>query len=65
MAEKTRGPRQLVVETARWLNGERDPEPAIILTAETLRFMPRSGQPRIDPGFERELQLSLPPFEID
>ncbi len=63
--EKTLGPRQLVVETARWLNGERDPEPAIMLTAEALEFMPRSGQPHIDPDFEWELLLRIPPFEMD
>ena len=60
----THGPRPLVVETARWLNGERDPEPATMFTAEALGFRPQSGQPHIDTDFLNELMLNLPPFEM-
>ena len=53
----------MVVRTARWLSGERDPEPATMLVAEVLRFRERSGQPHIDTDSLNELMLELPAFE--
>ena len=62
--QETRGPWRLVVETAHWLNGERDPEPATMLVAEVLGFRTRSGGPHIDGDFLNDLMLNLPPFEM-
>ena len=63
--KKTRGSKHMIVETARWLNGERDPEPATMLVAEVLQFRERSGEPHIDTDFLNELMLDLPAFQRD
>ena len=59
----TQGPKALAVEVARWLNGEREPEPAILLAAERLGFI-TPLQPYIDVKFLLELINTLPPFEL-
>lgn len=59
----TRGPKALPVEVARWLNGEREPEPAILLAADWLGYN-TPLEPYIDADFLRELTDSLPPFEL-
>ena len=61
----TRGPRPMVVETARWLNGERDPEPATILVAHAVELVKTPIEKHIDPNFLNELDQTLPHFYVD
>ena len=62
--QKTDGPRPLAVETARWLNGEREPEPAITMVAARLGYIGEGPEPAIDPAFLAELTYTLPPLEF-
>ena len=62
--EQTHGSRHMIIETARWLNGERDPEPATMLVAENLGFRNRSVEPHIDTYFLNRLMLMLPAMEL-
>ena len=62
--EQTHGSRHMIIETARWLNGERDPEPATMLVAEGLELRNRSVEPHIDPDFLHRLTLMLPAIEL-
>ena len=59
--EETLGPKEMVVEVARWLNGERDPAPAVLMAAERLGFVGLMAAP-IDASFLAELTTSLPPL---
>ena len=59
----TLGPKALPVEVARWLNGEREPEPAILLAADWLGYN-TPLEPYIDADFLRELTASLSPLEF-
>ena len=60
--QETRGPRELVVETARWLNGARDVEPALVTVAQRLGFIPEGEHPAVDVGYLTELTRALPPL---
>lgn len=60
--EATNGPKELVVETARWLNGERDHEPSILMVAERLSYITTWGEPAIDPHYLARLTRILPPL---
>ena len=62
--EQTHGSRHMIIETARWLNGERDPDPATMLVAEGLRLSNQSVEPHIDPDFLHRLTLILPAIEL-
>ena len=62
--DETRGPRELVVETARWLNGARDLEPALVTVAQRLGFIPEGEHPAVDVGYLTELTRTLPPLEF-
>ena len=55
--QQTHGSRHMIIETARWLNGERDPEPATMLVAEGLGLRNRSVEPHIDTDFLNRLTL--------
>ena len=59
--EETLGPKEMVVEVARWLNGERDPAPAVLMAAERLGFVGLMAA-AIDASFLAELTTSLPPL---
>ena len=61
--QQTHGSRHMIIETARWLNGERGPEPATVLVAEVLGFRNRSVEPHIDTDFLNRLMLNLPAYE--
>ena len=63
--EATDGPKALVVETARWLNGERGPEPYITMVADRLGYIMRWGKPDIDTHYLTELTHTLPPLVFD
>lgn len=56
----TKIPKEPVLETASYLLGEREPEPAIFLIAEKLGFTSMWREPHIDPAFLRELTDTLP-----
>lgn len=58
----TRAPNEHVVETAQYLLGEREPEPAISLIAERLGYISMWREPHIDQAFLRELTDTLPPL---
>ena len=60
----TSGPKPLVVETARWLNGERNPEPAIRMVAERMGYIAAGPKPTIDQAFLAELTYTLPALEL-
>ena len=62
--QKTGGPKRLVVETARWLNGEREPEPAITMVAARMGYIAEGPVPAIDPAFLAKLTATLPPLEF-
>ena len=56
--QKTRAPKELVLETAAFLMGEREAEPALTLAAERLGFISIRGEwpnRHIDPDFLAEL----------
>ena len=59
----SKAPLELVKETAKFLSGEREPEPAITLIAERLGFISPQQAPHIDPAFLSELTDHLPPLE--
>ena len=61
---KTQGPKPLAVEVARYLNGERDPEPAVMMAAEKLGFISLTA-PAIDPDYLTELTNILPPLSCE
>ena len=61
----TNGPTELVVETARWLNGEREPEPYITMVADRLGYIATWGKPDIDLPYLAELTSALPPLVFD
>ena len=63
--EATYGQKPLVVETARWLNGERGPEPYITMVADRLGYISTWGKLDIDPYFVAELTRTLPPLVFD
>ena len=62
--EATNGPKALVVETARWLKGERDHEPSILMVAERLAYINTWGEPAIDPHYLAKHTSNLPPLEF-
>ena len=53
-----------MVEVARWLKGEREPEPAIMMVAARLGYIAEGPVPTIDPAFLSELTATLPPLEF-
>ena len=57
----TRGPKAMPIEVARWLNGERNPEPAIVMAAEHFGFI-CTLEPAIELDFLHELTSFLPPL---
>ena len=59
----TSGPKALPVELARWLNGERESEPAILLAADRLGYNTPLG-PHVDAHFLRELTAPLGSLEL-
>lgn len=61
---KTHGPTPLVIETARWLRGQRQPEPAIVMVSERLGFTQPGPVPAIDSQYLAELTSQLPEFMI-
>ena len=61
----TSAPKQLVLETAAFLMGEREPEPALTLAAEKLGFISMLGEfpdRHIDAEFLAQLTDNLPPL---
>ncbi len=62
--DQTRGPRELVVETARWLNGTRDVESALVMVAQRLGCIPEGEHPAVDGEYLMELIRTLPPLEF-
>ena len=59
----TSAPKQLVLETAAFLMGKREPEPALTLAAEKLGFISMPGKfpdRHIDPEFLAQLTENLP-----
>ncbi len=61
---ETKGPRKLVVETARWLNGARDVEPAFVTVAQRLGYIPEGEHPAVDVAYLTQLTRTLPPLEF-
>ncbi len=59
----SKAPLELVEETGKFLSGQREPEPAILLIAERLGFISPQEEPHIDPAFLSELTDRLPPLE--
>ena len=55
-------PQELIEETAKWLMGKRDPEPAITLVAERLGFISMWRELHIAPDFLAELTDKLQPL---
>lgn len=62
--EETKGPRELVVETARWLHGEREVEPAVVTVAQRLGYIPEGDHPAVDASYLMQLMRILPPLEF-
>ena len=62
--DQTQGPRPLVVQTARWLRGQRQPEPAVVMISERLGYTQAGPEPAIDPEHLTELTSQLPEFVI-
>ena len=60
----TKGPRPMVIETARWLRGQRQPEPALVMISERLGYTQPGPAPAIDPDYLTELTSQLPEFMI-
>ena len=63
--QKTRAPKELVLETAAFLMGEREAEPALTLAAERLGFISLRGEwpdRHIDPDFLAEMTDWMPPL---
>ncbi len=63
--QKTRAPKELVLETAAFLMGEREPEPALTLAAERLGFISIRGaweSRHIDPDFLAGLTDHIAPL---
>lgn len=60
--EETKGPKELVVETARWLNEERDVEACLVTVAQRFGFIPEGPHPAIDNKYLAELTSTLPPL---
>ena len=60
----TKGPRPLVVETARWLRGQRQPAPAVVMITEQLGYTQAGPASAIDPQYLTELTSLLPEFMI-
>ena len=59
----SKAPLEMVEETAKFLSGQREAEPAITLIAERLGFITPQESPHIDPGFLNDLTDRLPPLE--
>ena len=59
--KETQGPKALAIETARYLTGERGPEPAVEMAAERLGLI-TLNEPPIDAEFLAQLTDSLPPL---
>ena len=62
--ERTLGPRGLVIETAKWLNQEREPEPAVVMVAARLGYVPEGTEPVIDVDYLSQLTSRLPDLEF-
>ena len=60
----TKGPRPLVVQTARWLRRQREPEPALVMISERLGYTQPGPEPAIDLAYLAELTSQLPEFMI-
>ena len=64
MARTNPGSRHMIIETARWLNGERDPEPATMLVAGKPRVQEPVGRAAHRHLFLNRLMLMLPAMEL-
>ena len=51
-------------QTARWLRGQRQPEPALVMISERLGYTQPGPELAIDPAYLTELTSQLPDFEI-
>lgn len=58
----TDAPQEMIDETAKWLMGKREPEPAITLVAQRLGFISMWREPHIDQDSLAELTDTLPPL---